>query len=50
MAVVILGGIFTSTFLNMVVIPALYLKYGQAEAYARSRDIPQGPELATLSD
>jgi len=30
MAVVILGGIVTSTFLNMVVIPALYLKYGRA--------------------
>ncbi|MBL8206218.1 MAG: efflux RND transporter permease subunit [Blastocatellia bacterium] len=29
MAVVILGGIITSTFLNMIVIPALYLKYGQ---------------------
>lgn len=28
MAVVIMGGIVTSTFLNMVVIPALYLKYG----------------------
>lgn len=28
MAVVILGGIVTSTFLNMIVIPALYLKYG----------------------
>jgi len=32
MAVVILGGIVTSTFLNMVVIPALYLKYGRAAA------------------
>jgi CzcA family heavy metal efflux pump len=31
MAIVILGGIVTSTFLNMVVIPALYLKYGRAE-------------------
>jgi Cu/Ag efflux pump CusA len=31
MAVVILGGIVTSTFLNMVVIPALYLKYGGAK-------------------
>ena len=30
MAVVILGGIVTSTFLNMIVIPALYLKYGQS--------------------
>jgi CzcA family heavy metal efflux pump len=29
MAIVILGGIVTSTFLNMVVIPALYLKYGR---------------------
>lgn len=28
MAVVILGGIATSTFLNMIVIPALYLKFG----------------------
>ncbi|HNB70738.1 MAG TPA: efflux RND transporter permease subunit [Acidobacteriota bacterium] len=30
MAVVILGGIVTSTFLNMVVIPALFLKFGRA--------------------
>ena len=30
MAVVILGGIVTSTFLNMIVIPVLYLKYGRA--------------------
>ena len=30
MAIVILGGIVTSTFLNMVVIPALYLKFGRA--------------------
>ena len=29
MAVVILGGLFTSTLLNMVVLPALYLKFGQ---------------------
>ena len=32
MAVVILGGIVTSTFLNMIVIPVLYLKYGHAVA------------------
>ena len=37
MAVVILGGIVTSTFLNMIVIPALYLKYGRAESFANSR-------------
>jgi Cu/Ag efflux pump CusA len=29
MAVVILGGLFTSTLLNMIVLPALYLKFGQ---------------------
>ena len=29
MAVVILGGIFTSTFLNMIVIPALFSRYGR---------------------
>jgi CzcA family heavy metal efflux pump len=29
MAVVILGGIVTSTILNMIVIPALYLRYGE---------------------
>ena len=29
MAVVILGGLLSSTFLNMVVIPALYLKFGR---------------------
>ena len=36
MAVVILGGIVTSTFLNMIVIPALYLKFGKAEARAHT--------------
>lgn len=30
MAVVILGGIFTSTFLNMIVIPALFSKFGKS--------------------
>jgi len=28
MAIVILGGLISSTALNMIVIPALYLKYG----------------------
>lgn len=32
MAVVILGGIVTSTFLNMVVIPALFLKFGRVKS------------------
>jgi Cu/Ag efflux pump CusA len=30
MAVVILGGLLTSTLLNMVVLPALYLKFGKS--------------------
>ena len=50
MAVVILGGIVTSTFLNMIVIPALYLKYGRAEAHAPSREYPRGHELAPAGD
>lgn len=50
MAIVILGGIFTSTFLNMIVIPALYLKYGRAEAPSAARDYPQGRELAPSGD
>ena len=47
MAVVILGGIVTSTFLNMIVIPALYLKYGGAEALVKTEDYPRGPGLVT---
>jgi CzcA family heavy metal efflux pump len=50
MAVVILGGIVTSTFLNMIVIPALYLKYGRAQAHAPSRDYDAGREFAPASD
>jgi Cu/Ag efflux pump CusA len=50
MAVVILGGIFTSTLLNMIVIPALYLKYGRAEAPSPARDYPHGRELAEIGD
>ncbi len=46
MAVVILGGIFTSTFLNMIVIPALFLKYGRAQAPAAAREYPGGQEFA----
>ena len=37
MAVVILGGIVTSTVLNMIVIPALYLKYGRVVVQANRR-------------
>lgn len=31
MAVVILGGLVTSTVLNLVLLPAIYLRYGRQE-------------------
>ena len=46
MAIVILGGIVTSTFLNMIVIPALYLKFGRVREPAVSTDYAGGGELA----
>ena len=50
MAVVILGGIVTSTFLNMIVIPALYLKYGRAGERAPTSEIILNRESAATSD
>ncbi|MGH9837312.1 MAG: efflux RND transporter permease subunit [Blastocatellia bacterium] len=50
MAVVILGGIVTSTFLNMIVIPALYLKYGEAAAQAPARGLNDDRGLAPAAD
>ena len=40
MAVVILGGLVTSTLLNMVVLPALYLKFGRPSGHQHV-DIPK---------
>jgi len=37
MAIVILCGLVTSTLLNMVVVPTLYLRYGQPTSQARGR-------------
>ncbi len=50
MAVVILGGIVTSTFLNMIVIPAMYLKYGQAVEPASVTEIPPERGLVPAGD
>jgi CzcA family heavy metal efflux pump len=50
MAVVILGGIVTSTFLNMIVIPALYLKYGRAEERTAAEDFSLGRESPVAGD
>lgn len=44
MAVVILGGIVTSTFLNMIVIPALYLKYGREQAPSQGGEYVVAPK------
>ena len=50
MAVVILGGIVTSTFLNMILIPALYLKFGNDESRAVSAEYPPQGELVSAND
>ena len=50
MAVVILGGIVTSTFLNMIVIPALYMKYGHAKEKALTRDYTIAEESPVTGD
>jgi CzcA family heavy metal efflux pump len=50
MAVVILGGIVTSTFLNMIVIPALYVKFGEGAVRVRdTAEYPSAGEVATSS-
>src|SRR6266850_1818652 len=50
MAIVILGGIVTSTFLNMIVIPPLYLKFGEGAVSVReSAEYPAGGEVAPSS-
>jgi CzcA family heavy metal efflux pump len=49
MAAVILGGMLTSTFLNMIVIPTLYLRYGRPVEVAEEEDEwDVGSESATV--
>jgi Cu/Ag efflux pump CusA len=36
MAIVILGGLITSTFLNLFVAPSLYLQFGKSRSAAPS--------------
>ncbi|HEU0128133.1 MAG TPA: efflux RND transporter permease subunit, partial [Pseudonocardiaceae bacterium] len=39
LAVVVLGGLFTSTLLNLFVLPSLYLRFGQPQ---RQANVPSG--------
>ena len=47
MAHVILGGLFTSTFLNMIVVPTLFMRYGweKDEVFVRQLAIERGEFL-----
>ena len=48
MAVVILGGLVTSTLLNLFVVPALYLRFGSGTAHGQEFAVP--PQLAATAD
>jgi len=52
MAHVILGGLFTSTFLNMIVVPVLYLKYGweSEEVFVRQLAVERGELLGVTEE
>jgi hypothetical protein len=46
MAVVILGGLVTSTLLNLYVVPALYLRFGAGQAQLETIGAPQATVTA----
>ena len=50
MAAVILGGMLTSTFLNMIVMPTLYLRYGRQEEEAWDEAWTGGVDPAPAGD
>jgi len=52
MAQVILGGLFTSTILNMLVVPVLYVKYGweKDEVFVRQLAIERGEILGVTGE
>ena len=48
MAIVILCGLLSSTFLNMVVVPALFLRFGRPVEAEPAVDV--GPDLSRMED
>ena len=52
MAQVILGGLFTSTFLNMIVVPVLYMKYGweKDDVFVRQLAVERGEILGVTEE
>jgi Cu/Ag efflux pump CusA len=47
MAVVILGGLFTSTLLNLLVVPAIYLRFGRSSEMLALHEAPVPAPLPT---
>jgi len=45
-----LPGIVISTFLNMIVIPALYMKYGRPAVIDVERELGRQGEMASTGD
>jgi hypothetical protein len=48
MAVVILGGLVTSTLLNLFVMPSLYLRFGRSRGFAFNRRLARAGAMAVL--
>jgi CzcA family heavy metal efflux pump len=48
MAIVVLGGLLTAVLLNMVVVPALFLRYGAEVPAARSPDVHDAEAVMAL--
>jgi len=52
MAYVMLGGLSTSTFLNMIIIPVLFIKYGweKDEVFVRQLAVERGELLGVTEE
>ena len=46
MAIVIVGGLLTSTLVNLFVVPPLYLRFAGARPGQSRPDAPAGPDAA----